>query len=427
MVWVFWLSVAAVLYVYAGYPILLRVWTRLRPNPVRCGMWTAECGKRSGIQKPEFPDSALRIPHSALAPGVSIVIAARNEAAGLPARIDNLLSLDYPADRRQIIVVSDGSTDDTALVLEKYRDVVDVVAMPPGGKALALNAGVAAARHEILVYADARQVFAPDALRELVAPFTDRTVGAVTGELRLDAESPCRRTGRDRRVAERRAESRTLSADRREDERRRTLRSTIADGVGLYWKYEKQLRRLESTVASTLGATGAIYAIRRSLYRPLPADTILDDVLTPMRAVLAGHRVVFNDRARAFDRAAADADAEARRKIRTLAGNYQILALEPRLLLPWRNPVWLQYLSHKLGRLVVPYALLAIFVASLVLTGRSGSFVSVYGAALAGQVLLFLLAGVGATLEFTTRRRDGQRPGAGAEPLRATHAVREIA
>jgi hypothetical protein len=124
--------------------------------------------------------------------------------------------------------------------------------------------------------------------------------------------------------------------------------------------------------------------------------------------VLGGHRVVFNERARAFDRAADDADAEARRKIRTLAGNYQILALAPQLLLPWRNPVWLQYLSHKLGRLVVPYALRAIFVASLVLTGRPASLVSVYGAALAGQVLLFLLAGVGAVLELAARRREAR-------------------
>src|SRR6476660_9059337 len=199
MVWVFWLSVAAVLYVYAGYPILLRAWGRLRAKPVQCGVRTAECGTTAGT------NSAFRLPQSGLPPRVSVVIAASNEAARLPARIDNLLSLDYPADRRQIIVVSDGSTDETLPVLEKYRDVVDVIAMPPGGKALALNAGVAAARHEILVYADARQVFAPDALRELVVPFADQRVGAVTGELRLDAESPCRRSGRDRRSAERRA------------------------------------------------------------------------------------------------------------------------------------------------------------------------------------------------------------------------------
>src|SRR4051812_18319751 len=420
MVWVFWLSVAAVLYVYAGYPVLLRAWAGLLRS--QCGMRNAECGMNSGIQNSEFPDSAFRIPHSALPRGVSIVVAARNEAARLPARIDNLLSLDYPADRRQIIVVSDGSTDGTLLALEKYRDVVDVVSVPAGGKALALNAGVAVARHEILVYADARQVFAPDALRELVAPFADPQVGAVTGELLLDAESPCRRSGRDRRSAERRAGIRAPVAERRGDDRRRTIRSTIADGIGLYWKYEKELRRLESAIGSTLGATGAIYAMRRSLFRPLPADTILDDVLTPMRVVLAGYRVVFTDRARAYDRAAIDADTEARRKIRTLAGNYQILALEPRLLVPAVNPVWLQYVSHKIGRLLVPYAVLAIFVASIVLSGTH----LIYALVLAAQVAFYLLAAIGAVLEFTARRREDLAPTQSAL-LPVAPVAREIA
>jgi cellulose synthase/poly-beta-1,6-N-acetylglucosamine synthase-like glycosyltransferase len=404
MALVFWFAVAVVAYVYAGYPALLSVWARLRPKPV-------------GSARRRDPD------HS-----VSIVIAARNEGARLAARIDNLLHLDYPAARRQIVVVSDGSTDDTLDVVARYGRFVDVVALPPGGKAIALNAGVARAKGEIVVFADARQGFAAEALRELVAPFSDSTVGAVTGELLLDAESPCRRTGTDRRATERRAGARPAAAERREDDRRRTLRSTIADGVGLYWKYEKQLRRLESKVASTLGATGAIYAIRRSLYQPLPADTILDDVLTPMRVVLAGYRVVFNERARAFDRAAADADAEARRKIRTLAGNYQILSLEPRLLLPWRNPVWLQYVSHKLGRLAVPYALLGIFFASVALAGMSGSLFTFYGAALTCQVIFYLLAGVGAVLELAARRRDDRvSPTAVAVPVHTPPAAREIA
>jgi cellulose synthase/poly-beta-1,6-N-acetylglucosamine synthase-like glycosyltransferase len=401
MALVFWLSMAAVAYVYVGYPALLHLWARVRPKPIDRGLRIADCG-------------------------VSIVIAARNEAARLPARIDNLLTLDYPAGLRQIIVVSDGSTDETLDVLARYRRLVDVVALPPGGKAVALNAGVARATGDIVVFADARQVFAPDALRELVAPFGDSTVGGVTGELLLDAESPCRRTGSDRRAVERRAGARADGSDRREDERRRTLRSTIADGVGLYWKYEKQLRKLESTVASTLGATGAIYAVRRSLYQPLPADTILDDVLTPMRVVLAGYRVVFNERARAFDRAAADADAEARRKVRTLAGNYQILSLEPRLLLPWQNPVWFQYLSHKLGRLAVPYALLTIFFASIVLAAVAGP-VSFYGTALTGQVIFYLLAGVGAVLELVARRRDDRVSDSTAVAVRASHAAREVA
>jgi biofilm PGA synthesis N-glycosyltransferase PgaC len=424
MALVFWLSVAAVAYVYVGYPALLHLWARLRPKPLRI----ADCGLRNDCGSAESainPQSAVRDPQSAVR-DVSIVIAARNEGARLPARIDNLLNLDYPASRRQIIIVSDGSTDDTLDVLARYRRSVDAVAVPPGGKALALNAGVAQATGELVVFADARQRFAPDALRQLVVPFSDRAVGAVTGELLLDAESPCRRSGTDRRTADRRAGVRAGAPDRREDERRRTLRSTIADGVGLYWRYEKQLRRLESTVASTLGATGAIYAIRRSLYQPLPADTILDDVLTPMRVVLAGYRTVFNDRARAFDRAAADADTEARRKIRTLAGNYQILSLEPRLLLPWRNPVWLQYVSHKLGRLAVPYAMLAIFSSSIVLAAVSGP-VSFYGAALIGQVIFYLLAGVGALLELMARRRDERVGETAAVAVRAPHTAREIA
>ena len=280
-------------------------------------------------------------------------------------------------------------------------DFVDVVSVPPSGKALALNAGIERARIQIVVFADARQVFAPDAVRELVAPFADPQVGAVTGELRLDAESPCRRSNRDRRNFDRRASERDSASDRREEQRRRTLRSTIAEGVGHLLEVREADAQLESRIWSTLGATGAIYAVRRALYRPLPADTILDDVLTPMRVVLAGYRVVFNEKARAFDRAAVDADAEARRKVRTLAGNYQILALEPALLLPWRNPVWLQYVSHKLGRLAVPYALVAIFVTSLVLARRPGSRRRLfYGAALAGQVLFYLLAGAGAILEF---------------------------
>src|SRR3954453_3962030 len=370
MMLVFWIAAALIAYVYVGYPAMLGVWAALRPAPLAGGA-------------------------AASAPGISIVLAARNEGPRLAARIDNLLGLDYPAALRQIVVVSDGSTDNTLDVLAPYRHLVDAVSVPPGGKALALNAGIEQARHEIVVFADARQIFAPDALRELVAPFADPRVGAVTGELRLDAESPCRRSNRDRRNVDRRAGQRADTADRREDERRRTLRSTIADGIGAYWKYEKQMRRFESRIWSTLGATGAIYAVRRALYRPPPADTILDDVLTPMRVVLAGYRVVFNDKARAFDRAAIDADAEARRKVRPLAGNYQILALEPALLLPWRNPVWLQYVSHKLGRLVVPWALLAMFASSTVLAGHL-----FYTAALACQVLFYLLAGAGAILEL---------------------------
>jgi cellulose synthase/poly-beta-1,6-N-acetylglucosamine synthase-like glycosyltransferase len=372
---VFWLSALLIVYVYVGYPAVLAVWARAVGNPS-----AATSASRS----------------QPILPGVSIIVAARNEAARLPARLDNLLSLDYPPDRRQIIVVSDGSTDETPAVLAAFGDRIEVIALPPGGKAAALNAGVAHARHDVLIFADARQTFAPDAVRALVAPLGDPRVGGVTGELVLGCES----TGGRRRGTDRRG---TSAPDWRGTDRRRLadrrghLASSTAEGVGLYWRYEKTLRRLESAVGSTLGATGAIYALRRSLWRPLPEDTLLDDVLAPMRAVLAGQRIVFDDRATAFDHTPGDLSAEARRKIRTLAGNVQILWLEPRLLLPVVNPVWIQYVSHKVGRLLVPYALIALLAASIGLVGQGQH--PFFALALIAQCMVYLLGGYGAWLE----------------------------
>jgi cellulose synthase/poly-beta-1,6-N-acetylglucosamine synthase-like glycosyltransferase len=339
---VFWVAAFVIVYVYLAYPVLLVLWARVAPRPIRSGDMT---------------------------PAVSIIIAARNEADRIGPRVDNLLALDYPRRQIQIIVVSDGSTDGTAEILRRYAPTVEAVHLTPGGKARALNAGVARARHDLLVFTDARQQFAPDALRRLVSPFTDRTVGGVTGELVLDCEM------RGASVA------------------------GIADGVSGYWRYEKWLRRHESLIGSTLGATGAIYALRRHLWQPLPEQTILDDVLAPMRAVLASTRVVFESSAQAFDRAAS-APAELKRKMRTLAGNVQILWLEPRLLNPFANPVWLQYVSHKVARLLVPYALVALLVSSAVLSPTS----PLYALAFAGQGLFYVLAAYGAYLERRDRR-----------------------
>lgn len=355
---VFWLSVAAIAYVYVGYPVLLAVWARLRPKPVR------------------------RSPLDADAPGVSVIIAARNEAARLPDRIENLLAQDYPGPL-EIVVASDGSVDGTASVVARFGDRVELVELPPSGKPAALNAAVARARHDLLVFADARQSFGPDALQRLVENFADPAVGAATGELLLDCERE------------------SAAAD-----------STVGESVGAYWRYEKSLRRYESLIWSTLGATGAIYAMRRRLWRPLPPGTLLDDVLAPMRVVLAGYRVVFDDRARAYDRVEADAATERRRKVRTLGGNYQILALEPALLNPLRNPVWMQYVSHKLGRLLVPYAMGAALLSNVALV-QAGIL---YTAALGGQLIFYALALYGAWLERQSTRHPG--PATSAAPAR---------
>jgi biofilm PGA synthesis N-glycosyltransferase PgaC len=352
---VFWGAFGLVLYVYAGYPLVLAMWARMATR-----------------QRQSRGDHV---------PPVSVVMAARNEAARLPGRIENLLALDYPVDLLEIIVVSDGSTDQTARVVAPYTAAaaqprpgaaprVRLIETGPHGKAAALNIGVAAARHETILFADARQRFAPDAVRELVANFADPAVGAVSGELVLDCEAGA-------------------------------SPSSASDGVGAYWRYEKWLRAQESAIDSMLGATGAIYAMRRACWRPLPEGTILDDVLAPMRAVLAGWRVVFEPRARAFDETAPDVAAESRRKRRTLAGNYQVLALEPSLLVPGRNRVWLQYVSHKLGRLAVPWALLVLLVAGMMLAMSS----TLYLVFAAIQLAFYGLAGYGAFLEHRSNRR----------------------
>ena len=343
---IFWSSLAVIAYVYVGYPLLLAAWSRLARRSPR------------------------RLPIEAVTswPSISIVLAARNEAGRLPGRLTNLLTIPYRG-RREIIVVSDGSTDDTAEVVRLFGDRVRLLEVPAGGKPLALNAGVAVATGELLVFADARQEFSTDALQHLAANFADPQVGGVTGELVLDAEQT-------------------------------TTDSTVGDGVGLYWRYEKWLRRHESDVWSTLGATGAVYALRRRLWRPLPEGTLLDDVLAPMRVVLGGHRIVFEEEARAFDRASADAEAESRRKVRTLAGNYQILTQEPRLLVPVVNPVWLQYMSHKVGRLFVPWALLGSLFASAVLMFDGW----LYTCAFAVQALFYMVAAYGGWSEHRTRR-----------------------
>ena len=366
----FWVSAAIVAYVYVGYPLLLAAWARLaqrRPRTAHvAGIW----------------------------PSLSIVLAARNEGRRLRTRIRNLLEIAYPG-IREIIVVSDGSTDHTTAVVRSFGDAVRLIDLPAGGKPLALNAGVAAARGDIIVFADARQRFSFDALLHLVANFADPQVGGVTGELVLDSEprvAPLVETAGGIEHAP--ILPNPASAGDSE--------STVADGVGLYWRYEKWLRRNESLVWSVLGATGAIYALRRSLWQPLPADTLLDDVLAPMRAVLAGRRIVFEERARAFDRTVADAPSESRRKVRTLAGNYQILAQEPRLLFPIANPVWIQYVSHKIGRLLVPWALTALFVASGVLVFSGW----VYTTAFMVQAVFYALACYGGWSEYRARQQS---------------------
>jgi len=234
---------------------------------------------------------------------------------------------------------------------------VRVLDCPATGKAGALNTGVAHATHDIVVFADARQRFDTGVVADLVSVFFDDRVGAVSGELVIDS-----------------------SGD-----------GDFGESVGLYWAYEKLIRRMESRADSVVGATGSIYAIRRSLYVPLEERALLDDFLVPMRIVLQGYRVVFNRAAQAHDTASSTASQEFDRKVRTLAGNFQALAMEPRLLDPWRNRIFFQLISHKLCRLAVPYFCVLALVASALVSD------TLYRVAFFAQLVFYLLGGLSRT------------------------------
>lgn len=328
-------SIAFVLYVYLGYPVLLWVWRRIASRPV---------------QKTNYE------------PSVSIIVAAYNEIASIERKILNLMELDYPRMKMQIILSLDGPTDDTESVARKYEfetaRMQVLVLRHHGGKADALNQAVEQTSGSILVFADARQLLDRAAVRELVSNFEDPSVGGVTGELMLVDKS-----GKE-----------------------------SGDAVGLYWRYEKTLRSMESDIHSTLGATGALYAIRRELYRPIPTHTILDDVAIPMNVVLEGKRIVFDRAARAYDSVASSPAKEFTRKVRTLSGNFQLIKRTPELLVPWLNPVFIQFVSHKVGRLFVPYFLVALFVSNFFLEGTA------YRGLLVLQCGWYLLACVGAVM-----------------------------
>jgi cellulose synthase/poly-beta-1,6-N-acetylglucosamine synthase-like glycosyltransferase len=332
----FWFCLTVVVYAYFGYAIWL--WLLVRVKPL----------------------SVLRRPNE---PSVSIIIAVRNEEANLPAKLENLRRLEYPKNRLQILIVSDGSTDQTPSILrEQGAEIVPIILEESNGKACALNEAVKHATGEILVFQDARQSVEPEAVRELVSCFADPTVGAVSGELVLNA----------------------------------TSNVSSSDALGIYWKIEKAVRKLESASGSVVGVTGAIYAVQRNLYTEIPDGTILDDVFVPMNVVRMGKRVVFQPSAIANDRLFSQKGKELSRKVRTLTGNYQLLRLAPWLLSP-ENPLLFRFISHKLVRLVVPLLLIIMLVTS------GSSRVPFYRAIFWLQILFYILALLG-SLSASARR-----------------------
>lgn len=262
---------------------------------------------------------------------VSVLIAVKDGERWLEEKLENLARLDYPRELVDITIVSDGSTDRTGEIARSWCDRgVTLISRAPEGKSAALSAGIAQARGEILLFTDVRQSLAADSLREMIACFDDPSVGVVSGELVIREGS-----------------------------------SQQESSVGLYWKYEKWIRTRLSAVDSILGATGCIYAMRRELAPPIPKGILDDDVFVPLAAFFRGFRSILEPAAKAFD-TPTSLDVEFRRKVRTQAGVYQLLRYYPQLLGPG-NRMWIDFISHKFGRLMLPWLLVALFAVSLVL------------------------------------------------------------
>jgi biofilm PGA synthesis N-glycosyltransferase PgaC len=312
MIIIFIISITFIIYTYALFPVFLHIRAKGKP-PLR------------SVEPETWPT-------------VSIVIAAHNEEPNLETKLKTLEDLDYPRELLEWIFVSDGSTDGTHALLENaFKDYSNrhVLNLEKSlGKCGALNAGVAKATGNIIFFMDARQAVSSNAVKKLIPFLSDPSVGAVSGELVLSEDS-----------------------------------SVEAGNFGLYWRYEKWIRDNESRLFSTTGATGALYAIRRADFTPNKLGTILDDFCTPASLLKLGKRTLFVPGAYAFDQAADDLKQEFRRKVRNSAGRWQSYQINAWLFNPLRNPVWWQFLSHNVFRLLVPYAIIAAFVSALLGNG----------------------------------------------------------
>jgi cellulose synthase/poly-beta-1,6-N-acetylglucosamine synthase-like glycosyltransferase len=353
MALLFWLATAVVIYTYVGFPLLVLLRARLRPRP----------HARADVT-----------------PSVSVVIAAHDEEASIGPRVDNLLGLDYPRDRIEFVIASDGSTDRTVAEARRRDDPrVRILDLPRTGKATALNAAVAASRGEILVFSDANTVYAPDAIRMLVRSFADPAVGGVAGNQVYLPASTSVRPGDDG--------------------------AATAVGVGerSYWDFDRLVKDAESLGGSVISATGAMYAIRRELFCEVP-DGVTDDFVTSTRVIAAGRRLVFEPAAIAYEPVAGSSVREYRRKVRIMTRGLRGVAVARDLLDPARHGFYaLQLLTHKVLRRLMAIPLIVIFVTSLFLWDDG----PIYRVAVVGQLLVYGLGVIGLLLRD---RPAGRRP-----------------
>lgn len=325
----FWVSLIGLVYIYLGYPILINLLARALPMR----------RERQSVEQP-----------------VSVVIACHNEAERIRHKLTELFQSPQSNLVAEVLIGSDGSSDNIADAIQALNDQrVRLIEFPERrGKPAVLNDLIPQCQSEIVVLCDARQILSDDAIPELLANFTDSKVGVVSGELMF------RQSSND---------------------------STAGRGIGAYWRYEKMIRRAEAQFRSVPGATGALYAIRRETFQPIPESTLLDDVVIPMNAVTQGWKCVFERNAIAWDEPSGSLGREAIRKRRTIAGAAQLVLHHPSWLLPWRNPIWFEFVSHKVLRLASPMLLLSVAITNVLLLGEL-----IYALLLLGQLCFYYSA-----------------------------------
>jgi cellulose synthase/poly-beta-1,6-N-acetylglucosamine synthase-like glycosyltransferase len=328
----FWTGLGLLAWIYAGYPVFLAGLRALR------------------VRRP--------VHVAPVEPRVTVIISAYNERQVIGAKLENCRALDYPPDRLEVIVVSDASDDGTDEIVAASGPPVRLLRMESrGGKTVGLNAALRVATGEIIVFSDANAMYQRDALRMLVRNFADPRVGAVTGESRYE-----------------------IGAD-----------DSSTESEDTYWSYEIWIKTLESSLGSVVGGDGAIYAIRRSLYRDLaPGD--LSDFVNPLQIVDQGYRNVYEPAAVSWEGGAEGYGAEFRRKVRIVNRAWRATFKMRALLNPFRHGFFaFQFLSHKVLRWLAPWLLALIFAANLLCVGEA----PVYRLLLAGQVLCYGLAALG--------------------------------
>jgi cellulose synthase/poly-beta-1,6-N-acetylglucosamine synthase-like glycosyltransferase len=331
----FWILAALVLYVYAGYPALLYLYSRAVP-----------------ALKYLLPDKL---------PQVTVLISAFNEEDCIAEKLENSLSLDYPAVLLEIIVISDQSSDRTDEIVAGYADRgVRLLRMEErGGKTLGLNAGVAESSGDFVVFSDANAMYRTHAIRALIAPFSDPNVGAVVGE--------------------------STYAD---------VDSDAGESESLYWRYETTIKMMESRASSVVGGDGAIYAVRRSLYRPMAAD-VLSDFVNPLQVVEQGYRCVYEPNAISVEEVAGSFEKEFERKVRIVNRAWRATMSMKRLLNPLRYGLFAwQLISHKLLRWLVPLFLVVLFITNVLILGKGFTYLFT----LAAQIIFYVFAVVGALI-----------------------------